>query len=50
MEVAKRFGRHQSIVSEMEQGQRRVDVVEFLRLAEILEADPLELLKKVMRS
>lgn len=35
-ELAKRLGRYQSFVADVERGQRRVDVVEFLDLAEAI--------------
>ncbi|GAA4133856.1 helix-turn-helix domain-containing protein [Aminobacter aganoensis] len=34
-----RLGQYQSFVARLESGQRRVDVVEFLRFAEILDFD-----------
>jgi len=46
-EVAKRLGRPQSFVSKYERGERRVDVVEFLEVAEALGIDPLELLAEI---
>ena len=39
-ELAARLGEYQSFVARLESGQRRVDVVEFLKLAEILRLDP----------
>ena len=39
-ELAKRLGEYQSFVARLESGQRRVDVVEFLSLAEVLKFDP----------
>jgi transcriptional regulator with XRE-family HTH domain len=39
-ELAKKLGEYQSFVARLESGQRRVDVVEFLDLAEILGFDP----------
>lgn len=46
-EVAKRLGRHQPFVSGIEAGQRRVDVVELLDLAEAIGIDPVELLHEL---
>ena len=43
--VAKRLGRPQSFVSKYETGERRVDVAEFLRLADVIGFDPLEIIK-----
>jgi HTH-type transcriptional regulator/antitoxin HipB len=39
-EVAKRLGRYQSFVATVESGQRRVDVIEFLAIAEAIGFDP----------
>ncbi|WP_174800954.1 helix-turn-helix domain-containing protein [Martelella limonii] len=39
-ELAQRLGEYQSFVARLESGQRRVDVVEFIELAEILKFDP----------
>ena len=39
-QLAKRLGEYQSFVARLESGQRRIDVVEFLALAEILNFDP----------
>ena len=41
-DVASRLGEYQSFVARVESGQRRVDVVEFLDLAELLGFDPAE--------
>ena len=35
-DVAKKLGEHQSFVARLESGERRIDVVEFIRLAEII--------------
>jgi DNA-binding XRE family transcriptional regulator len=47
-EVAKRLRRPQSFVSAYESGDRRIDVLEFLRIARALGADPCVLLKRIM--
>jgi transcriptional regulator with XRE-family HTH domain len=39
-DLADRLGEYQSFVARLESGQRRVDVVEFLALADILGFDP----------
>jgi len=39
-DLAARLGEYQSFVARLESGQRRVDVVEFLELAETLGFDP----------
>lgn len=40
-------GWHQSTVASMENGQRKIDVLEFLKIAEVIGFDPAELLKTV---
>ena len=40
-------GWHQSTVASMENGQRKIDVLEFLKLAEVIGFDSAELLKTV---
>lgn len=39
-DLAEHLGEYQSFVARLESGQRRVDVVEFIRIAEILEFNP----------
>ena len=46
-ELAARLGRRQPHVSLIEMGQRRVDVIEFIRLARALEREPSELIIKL---
>jgi transcriptional regulator with XRE-family HTH domain len=49
-QLASRLGEYQSFVARLESGDRRVDVVEFMRLGEILGFDPAKViatLKKV---
>jgi transcriptional regulator with XRE-family HTH domain len=51
-DLAARLGEYQSFVARLESGQRRVDVVEFLDLAEVLGLDPgktISALRKVPR-
>ncbi len=38
-EVAARLGRHQPFIANIEGGQRRVDVIELMDLAEIIDLD-----------
>jgi transcriptional regulator with XRE-family HTH domain len=40
-DLAARLGEYQSFIARLESGQRRVDVVEFLDLAEALGFDPI---------
>jgi Helix-turn-helix len=47
-EVAKRLRRPQSFASAYESGDRKIDVLEFLRIARATNADPCEILRRVM--
>ena len=44
-ELAKLLGEYQSFVARLESGQRRLDVIEFIKLAEVLSFDAPSLLK-----
>ena len=46
-ELAEELQMHQPHISLIERGQRRVDVVEFLRLAKILQFDPAEAIRAI---
>lgn len=46
-QVATKLDRPQSFVAKYENGERRIDVVEFLAIATALKADPLLLLKRL---
>src|SRR3954468_24089139 len=48
-QLADRLGEYQSFVARLESGQRRVDVVEFLELAEVLGFDAGKALRVVSR-
>ena len=48
-DLAKRLKRSQSFVARYEGGERRIDVVEFLAISRALGADPLQLLKSLIR-
>lgn len=45
--VAERLGRPQSYVADVERNERRIDVIEFLALAEAIGCDPIEVLEQV---
>jgi transcriptional regulator with XRE-family HTH domain len=49
-QVALALGRPQSYVADFERRERRIDVVEYLALADAIGFDPLSLLAEVMRS
>lgn len=46
-EVADRLGRPQTYVSKCETGRRRMDVVEFLEMAEVLGFDPAAFIRRL---
>jgi transcriptional regulator with XRE-family HTH domain len=48
-DVAKKLGKPQSFVAKYEGGERRIDVVEFLKIARALGTDPLRILRALMR-
>ena len=47
-DVADRLDKPQSFVSAYEAGQRRVDVLELLRIAEAIGADPHEIFREIV--
>ena len=47
--LAKRLSRPQSFVSKFERGERRLDVIEFLDIAEAIGIDPYKFLSKVTK-
>ena len=49
VELAKKLGRPQSFISKVEQGERRLDVIEFLEVARALKVDPLPIIADVNR-
>jgi transcriptional regulator with XRE-family HTH domain len=46
-DVARKLGVPQSYVSKVESGERRLDVVEFIRLAEASGSDPVRIVRAV---
>ena len=44
--IATRLGKPQSFISKYENGERRLDVIEFFAIAKALEKDPVQLLKE----
>jgi transcriptional regulator with XRE-family HTH domain len=50
VELARRLGKPQSVVSGYEAGKRRVDVVEFLLIVRTIGADPVEVFAEIVRS
>jgi len=47
-DVASRLNKHQSFVSKVERGERRLDVVEFLVFVRAINADPAGILADVL--
>ena len=45
--LADSLGRPQSFVAKYERGERRIDVVEFLEIAKLLDADPHQILDAI---
>jgi transcriptional regulator with XRE-family HTH domain len=48
-EFAEKLGQYQSFVARLESGQRRIDVVEFIEISEILQFDPSRTIKLLTR-
>ncbi len=48
-ELARRLGRAHSYVGRIETGDRRLDLPEFIEWCEQLKADPLEVLRRILR-
>lgn len=47
--LAKRLGKLQSFVAKYEGGERRLDIVEFLWIVRTIGADPVRILRALMR-
>jgi transcriptional regulator with XRE-family HTH domain len=50
LELGRRLGKPQSVVSAIEAGKRRLDLVEFLLIVRTLGADPVEIFGEIVRS
>jgi transcriptional regulator with XRE-family HTH domain len=50
VELVRPLSKPLSVVSEYENGRRRVDLIEFLLIARALGADPVEILAEIMSS
>jgi transcriptional regulator with XRE-family HTH domain len=48
VDLAVRLGRKQSYVSKFERGERRLDIVEFLEVAEVLGIDVLRFVEQLL--
>jgi transcriptional regulator with XRE-family HTH domain len=49
-DLAVRLGKSQSFVARLESGDRRVDVVEFIKLGEILGFDPAKVISTLKKT
>ncbi len=48
-ELARRLDRAHSYVSRIENGDRRLDVPEFIQWCDVLNADPVEVIRRIVR-
>lgn len=48
--VARRLDKPQSFVAKYENGERRIDVIELIRIAKALDADPVEIVVGLLRA
>lgn len=48
-QLAKALGKPQSFIAKVENGERRLDVIEFAHMARLLSLDPADALRIVMR-
>lgn len=48
-ELARRIGRAHSYVSRIEKGDRRLDVPEMIQWCEVLDADPVAIMRKIVQ-
>jgi transcriptional regulator with XRE-family HTH domain len=48
-ELARRLARAHSYVSRIEKGDRRLDVPEFIQWCDVLDADPVEVMRRIAR-
>lgn len=47
-QIAKKLGRYQSFLAKVENGERRLDVVELIALARAIGTDPVKLFAKIV--
>jgi transcriptional regulator with XRE-family HTH domain len=50
VQVAERLDRYQSFVTDYERGQKRIDAVELVQIAEAIGFDPIEAVKLIKRT
>ena len=49
-QLAKKLGWEQSTISMLESGQRRIEVIEFMALADVLDFDPVDVIRQLRAS
>ncbi len=49
-QLAKKLGWEQSTISMLESGQRKIEVVEFMAMADALEFDPTEVIRQLRKT
>ena len=49
-DVSEKWGKHHSILGKIEQARRKVELIEFIELCNVLEADPQEGLSLLIKS
>lgn len=47
--LASALNRPQSFIAKVENGERRIDVVEFVHIAKLLSIEPIKILKKISK-
>jgi len=45
VELGKRIGQRQTFISKFEQGERRLDIAEFIAVSRAIGADPIQIIK-----
>jgi transcriptional regulator with XRE-family HTH domain len=48
-DLAKKIGKNQSYISNIERGQRRVDVIEFIVIVRAMNGDPVRIFSEIAR-
>jgi transcriptional regulator with XRE-family HTH domain len=48
-DLAERMGRQQSFIAKVENGERRLDIIEFIDLAKAMKVDPATLFNRFLR-
>lgn len=49
VDLARKLRRHQSFVSKVESGERRLDLVELLEVLKMLDVDPIRFVRKLLQ-